>query len=130
MGLTYSLMARQARADQMTHAVDQSLVNTLIAQSISRAADPRVGATLYELLVPHDLKQPIGTGSHLHLLLDETTADMPWELLTLGQSGQHLGELAYAVIVADQEDRGDGVGHGPEAGQQELLGGQVKTILQ
>ena len=82
MGLTYSLMARQARADQMSHTVDQSLVDSLIAQSISRTADPRVGATLYELLVPHDLKQPIGTGSHLHLLLDETTADMPWELLT------------------------------------------------
>ena len=82
MVLAYALMARQARADQMAHTVDRSLVDRLIEQSISRTADPRVGATLYELLVPHDLKQPIGTGSHLHLLLDETTADMPWELLT------------------------------------------------
>jgi hypothetical protein len=82
MGLTYALMARQARADQLTHSVDGALVTRLIEQSISRTADPRVGATLYELLIPHDLKQPIGTGSHLHLLLDDTTADMPWELLT------------------------------------------------
>jgi tetratricopeptide (TPR) repeat protein len=80
--LTFAVMSRLARADEVKHAIDQALVDDLIAKSISRRSDPRIGATLYELLVPHDLKQPLGTGSHLHLLLDEHTADHPWELLT------------------------------------------------
>ena len=80
--LTYGVMARLARADEITHAVDPALVDDLIAKSINRRSDARIGATLYELLVPHELKQPLGSGSHLHLLLDEHTADLPWELLT------------------------------------------------
>ena len=80
--LTYSMMARMARAEQVTHRVDQALVDSLVGQSINRTADPRIGSTLYELLLPHDLKQPIGSGSHLQLLVDETTADYPYELLT------------------------------------------------
>ena len=64
------------------HQLDGDLVDSLVAQSINRSSDPRIGSTLYELLVPHDLKQPLGSGSHLQLLLDESTADYPWELLT------------------------------------------------
>jgi hypothetical protein len=80
--LTYGVMARSARADEVVHRVDPGIVDDLIAKSINRRSDPRIGATLYELLVPHELKQPLGSGSHLHLLLDEHTADHPWELLT------------------------------------------------
>ena len=81
-GLTYSLLGRASRAEFLVHEFDGNLVDSLVAQSIDRSSDPRIGSTLYELLVPHDLKQPLGSGSHLHLLLDESTADFPWELLT------------------------------------------------
>ena len=81
-GLTYSLLGRASRAEFLVHEFDGNLVDSLVAQSIDRSSDPRIGSTLYELLVPHDLKQPLGSGSHLHLLLDESTADLPWELLT------------------------------------------------
>jgi tetratricopeptide (TPR) repeat protein len=81
-GLTYSLLGRASRAEQLSHEVDRELVDSLVAQSINRSSDPRIGSTLYELLVPYSLKQPLGSGSHLHLLLDEGTADYPWELLT------------------------------------------------
>ena len=80
--LTYAVMARSARADEIAHPIDLNIIDDLIAKSINRRSDPRIGATLYELLVPHELKQPLGSGSHLHLLLDEHTADHPWELLT------------------------------------------------
>ena len=82
VGLTYSLLGRASRAELLVHELDGDLVDSLVAQSINRSSDPRIGSTLYELLVPHDLKQPLGSGSHLQLLLDESTADYPWELLT------------------------------------------------
>ena len=82
VGLTYSLLGRASRAELLVHQLDGDLVDSLVAQSINRSSDPRIGSTLYELLVPHDLKQPLGSGSHLQLLLDESTADYPWELLT------------------------------------------------
>jgi tetratricopeptide (TPR) repeat protein len=81
-GLIYSLLGQASRAEQLAHEVDRELVDSLVAQSISRSSDPRIGSTLYELLVPYSLKQLLGSGSHLHLLLDEGTADYPWELLT------------------------------------------------
>ncbi len=81
-GLTYSLLGRASTLESLVHQLDGDLVDSLVAQSINRSSDPRIGSTLYELLVPHDLKQPLGSGSHLHLLLDESTADLPWELLT------------------------------------------------
>jgi tetratricopeptide (TPR) repeat protein len=79
--VTFSTSGQLARADEFRHRYDPEIVEQLIASSVTRARDPRVGATLYELLLPNDLKQPLGSGTHLQLLLDETTADIPWELL-------------------------------------------------
>jgi hypothetical protein len=79
--VTYSTSGQLARADEFQHYYDHQIVDQLIARSVTRKRDPRVGATLYELLLPNDLKQPLGSGTHLQLLVDESTADIPWELL-------------------------------------------------
>jgi hypothetical protein len=79
--VTYSTSGQLARADEFHHHYDHQIVDQLIARSVTRKRDPRVGATLYELLLPNDLKQPLGSGTHLQLLVDESTADIPWELL-------------------------------------------------
>ena len=50
--------------------------------------------------------------------------------LARAAAGQIGRQLADAVIVADQQDRRDAVGHGPDMGQQDVLGGEVQAVLQ
>jgi tetratricopeptide (TPR) repeat protein len=79
--LRFTSMGRLARAERLISIVEPSIVQPLIDDAISRDADPDVSGTLFELLVPDLLKGELNDGENLHLLLDDTTAPYPWELL-------------------------------------------------
>ena len=79
--LEFTSLGTLARAPVVRVKAERAVLDPLLADAVTRRADPDISGTLYELLVPHDLKGELGAGEHLHLLVDEFTADYPWELM-------------------------------------------------
>jgi hypothetical protein len=80
--MEFTSIGRLARAERVLESVERNLVDSLLTEAIDDHADPDISGTLYELLIPHELKGELGSSEHLHLLVDERTADVPWELLS------------------------------------------------
>ncbi len=87
--LRFTSMGRLARAERLVSVIEPALVQPLIDDAISRDADPDVSGTLFELLVPDLLKGELNGGENIHLLLDNTTAEYPWELLATRADDQN-----------------------------------------
>jgi hypothetical protein len=74
--------ARRARADRILQRIETETVDGLIAEAVSRPdPDPQIANTLYELLLPAELKQDVQDADNLLLLLEPATARYPWEAL-------------------------------------------------
>ena len=80
--IEYTVTGRLAKAETITKAFDKSVVDPMLRQAIAGADDESFPRALYELLVPAELKGELATGENLHLLVDESSAYLPWELLT------------------------------------------------
>jgi len=80
--LRFAASTRRARAEVRLLPTQQALVDQFIAQSIRTTADNRtIARTLYELLMPTEIKEQASVQNDLVLLLDEESARFPWELL-------------------------------------------------
>ena len=90
--LEFTAVGGRARADRIEVPVDAEAVQSLIS---SATTDPRPGdqvnRTLFELLVPTALKQELFRFDNLQFIVDENTADFPWEALAAGDDR----ELAF-----------------------------------
>lgn len=84
---SYTVAGRLARAESLDRKVDDAVIEPMLKRSTRSIEGPDVARALYEVLVPPDLKGELATGESLHLLLDENTAHLPWELLTPRSSG-------------------------------------------
>ena len=93
--LEFTAIGRRARADRMQVAVDTRAIGGLVDVAV-RDARPngQLGNTLYELLLPNDLKSDLARSENLQLIVDENTADLPWESLTARLAGSRPRELA------------------------------------
>ncbi len=81
-GLRFAASTRRARTEVRLLSTQQTLVDQFIAQSIRMTSDNRtVARTLYELLLPNEIKEAATAQNDLVLLLDEASARYPWELL-------------------------------------------------
>jgi pimeloyl-ACP methyl ester carboxylesterase len=81
--LRYVLLSQRARAETVVHQRQPGLVEKLIKLSIDRQIyDRDLSRTLFQLLVPLDFKEAVRQTDALSLLVDEYTANFPWELLT------------------------------------------------
>jgi tetratricopeptide (TPR) repeat protein len=79
--LEYTSMGRLARAEKLTKHFNSTIVDPLLEGSIDDTDDLQIAGSLFELLMPADLKGELGSGENLHLLVDDTSAYIPWELL-------------------------------------------------
>ena len=80
--LRFSASTRRARSEVRLHAIQRALVDQFIAESICTTRDYRAGArTLFELLLPNEIKQQAPDQDNIVLILDEEAAHYPWELL-------------------------------------------------
>jgi tetratricopeptide (TPR) repeat protein len=75
-----------ARAEAAVLPAHKTFVDTFIAQATGGAdsMDPNLGTpgrALFELLIPHHLKDQLREDRPLRLVLDQDTAAYPWELL-------------------------------------------------
>ncbi|NHK98830.1 DUF7379 domain-containing protein [Rubrivivax benzoatilyticus] len=80
--IDFTLDSRRARSEVRARKTQR----TLIAEIVACAArddndDPRLGRTLYQLLVPVELEPFLGGTTNMLLEVDEATAGIPWELL-------------------------------------------------
>ncbi len=80
--LRFSALTRRARAEVRLQATQRRLVDDFVAQSIQTTRDNQaVARTLFELLLPNELKDRAPDQGNLVLVLDEDAAHYPWELL-------------------------------------------------
>ncbi|MCJ7830474.1 MAG: CHAT domain-containing protein, partial [Desulfobacterales bacterium] len=81
-GLRFVTMTRRARNEIRTLSTQRALVDRFIEQSIGTTQDNRtVARTLFDLLLPNELKEQALDQDHLVLLVDAESARYPWELL-------------------------------------------------
>jgi hypothetical protein len=79
--LDVAVLGREARADRVQHRLDRAMVDSLVARVAMNKDDSRTAATLYDQLIPHELRSAFQTTSGVQFIVDPTTANYPWELL-------------------------------------------------
>jgi pimeloyl-ACP methyl ester carboxylesterase/tetratricopeptide (TPR) repeat protein len=80
--LRFSSVTRRARAEVQLQRTQLKLVDEFIEQAIRQTSDNElVARTLFELLLPNELKDQAPDQDNTVLLLDEESARYPWELL-------------------------------------------------
>ena len=76
-------MGRRAQASNLEVDVVLSQIDRHVRAAIQDPrADAQTNNTLFELLLPNDAKLELETLENLHLLVDESTAWIPWEMIT------------------------------------------------
>jgi tetratricopeptide (TPR) repeat protein len=80
--ISFTLDTRRARTEVRAQMTQGKLLRELVARaSTDTNDDPRLGRTLFQLLVPTELEPFLGGTSQMLLELDAGTAPIPWELL-------------------------------------------------
>jgi hypothetical protein len=80
--LKFEALTDRARAEASLLPTQQTMVQGLLDRAIrTTATDLDLSATLFELLVPRQLKEQAPDRRELVLIVDETSAMLPWELL-------------------------------------------------
>lgn len=80
--LTFSNFTDRARAEVSLQGTDRQSVDQFV-QDLTRSTstDIETSITLYEMLVPHELKERARERGNLVLILDASSARYPWELM-------------------------------------------------
>ncbi|HJV62811.1 MAG TPA: CHAT domain-containing protein, partial [Albitalea sp.] len=80
--LHYLYVGQRARAESSVQQRQPGLVEKLVdSQVMCGRYDADFSRTLFQLLVPHDFKDAARQMQQMVFVLDETTANMPWELM-------------------------------------------------
>ena len=98
--LEYTSLGRRATADRLVARIEADTIDGLVQSSVtSPRPDPQLGNTLFELLVPHELKPGLLTGGNIQLVVDPDTAAYPWEALASDPPGspETAGESRFAL---------------------------------
>jgi CHAT domain len=95
--------SRRARADRLLQRVEVATVDGLISEAVAQVnPDPQITNTLYELLVPPELKPDLQGAENLLLMLEPGTADYPWEALAPRGFDDHPQPFALGAGVLRQ----------------------------
>jgi hypothetical protein len=82
--LEFTLSTQRARQEVRGASAQSLLVDELVRSGASDAnQDPRIGRTLFKLLVPIEIEPFLAGSTSLQLQLDANTAAYPWEMLDL-----------------------------------------------
>ena len=92
--LEFTRVGRGAQVDRLSVEFDGDKVDALIDGAIHDPTATDQVYALFELLFPHQEKLEIDDTDNLHLLVDEDTASIPWELLCGRGSGHPSQALA------------------------------------
>lgn len=80
--LKYLYLGQRARAESQLQQRQPGLIERLVQQQISSTVwNEDFGRMLFQLMVPHDFKDLARQLEQVVLVVDETTANLPWELM-------------------------------------------------
>jgi CHAT domain-containing protein len=101
--LSFEVLTERARTEKTRLTIQPALVDYFVREASTQAAYPRqVAETLFELLLPYELKEQAQEETNLVLLLTEDTAQYPWELLADRSSTNANGPFVTCVGVIRQ----------------------------
>ncbi len=101
--MTFSTLARGAQANLISHDVDLEKIRAYVDAAVRRPEqDPAINRTLFELLFPPRAKLDLDRSEHLHLIVDDETAQLPWELLAAAAVGRDVAPLALRAGMLRQ----------------------------
>lgn len=84
--LRFTYLGQRARAESIILQRQPGVAETLVADAIANTRyvpETGIGTTLFHLLVPPDFKASARESSNLLLVVDGTTANLPWEMLEI-----------------------------------------------
>ena len=80
--LRFLYIGQRARAEAMIQQRQPGLIETLVRQQIRSATwQDSFGRMLFQLMAPHDFKEAARELERIVLVVDATTANLPWELM-------------------------------------------------
>jgi len=83
--LDYVALSDRARAEKRAQQGQPELIDTLVQLSVRDTQfKPDTARTLFELLIPNELKDVFAQQGRLVMVVDQTTANYPWELMAFG----------------------------------------------
>ena len=85
--LMFSLISQRARVDVRSQVTQPKLIDRLLTDAAHDALGANA-ATLFELLIPVELKDSLGEGNDTVLIVDDAAARYPWEVLLRARSSQ------------------------------------------
>jgi hypothetical protein len=127
--LRYKVLTDAARSEGYLANTQLALVRRLIDEATAgTATDPALSRTLFQLLIPNELKAAAPQEGSLLLMLNEEAASYPWELLENCQRKEPLVKrvrlLRQLMLEPDSFDK---VGRTPATGDTALVIGDTDT---
>ncbi len=96
--ISFELDTRRARSEVRAQHTQPALVRKLVERAATaRSSDPRLGHTLFQLLVPLELKPFLSGTDRAVLKLDDRTAPIPWELLDTAPADSDSAHIGGAL---------------------------------
>jgi len=87
--IEYTLDTKRARSEVRAQKTQRNLLLSLVTGASSDLnADPQIGRTLFQLLVPIEMEAYLSGTTDLQIELDSGTAGIPWELLDTDIQGR------------------------------------------
>jgi hypothetical protein len=96
-----SALARGARADRVIHRIDRVSLDALAGRVSANRDDNDALRALRDRLVPHSMRADFLTTEGVQLVLDQATANFPWELLAAPRPSA-AGSRGRARAAADE----------------------------
>ncbi|MBA4176512.1 MAG: hypothetical protein C0505_08115 [Leptothrix sp. (in: Bacteria)] len=96
--VAFSLDTKRARTEVKAQSTQGKLLRDLVARaSTASNQDPRLGRTLFQLLVPTEVEPFLAGTSRMLLELDDRTAAIPWELLDTRSDDSSSDDRPWAI---------------------------------
>ncbi|MCK6424447.1 MAG: CHAT domain-containing protein [Burkholderiaceae bacterium] len=87
--LHFLYMGQRARAESLMQQRQPGLIETLVRQQIRQPVwRDDFGRMLFQLMVPHDLKEAARQLDQVVMVVDARTANLPWELMLADEAGR------------------------------------------
>ena len=87
--IEYTLDTKRARSEVRAQKTQRNLLLSLVTSaSTALNADPQIGRTLFQLLVPIEMEAYLSGTTDLQIELDSGTAGIPWEMLDTDSRGR------------------------------------------
>ena len=96
--IQYTLDTKRARTEVRAVHAQGTLLRELVAKASNDAnADPQIGRTLFNLLIPVEMEAFLGGTSEMVIELESATAGIPWELLDTNPDAQSADSRPWAI---------------------------------